>query len=113
MIKAPEDIIIIKLNKKDTGPEQTKSGLLVLRSETDEPKNIGTVYAVGEGRQLKSGVRIPMEVKVGDKIMFNPGGTMKFKHEDEDYLSLFSVSVLAILGDENEDGSSDTVEVNS
>jgi co-chaperonin GroES (HSP10) len=42
-----------------------------------------------------------MEVKVGDKIMFNPGGTMKFKHEEEDYLSLFSVSVLAILGDED------------
>ena len=100
MIKAPEDIIIIKVDKKDTGPEQTKSGLLILRSETDEPKNIGTVYAVGEGRQLKSGVRVPMEVKIGDKIMFNPSGTMKFKHEGEDYLSLFSVSVLAILGDE-------------
>lgn len=102
MIKAPEDIIIIKLNKKDTGPEQTKSGLLILRSESDEPKNIGVVYAVGEGRQLKNGVRIPMDVKVGDKIMFNPSGTMKFKHENENYLSLFSVSVLAILGDEEE-----------
>jgi chaperonin GroES len=100
MIKAPEDIIIIKIDKKDTGPEQTKSGLLVLRNEMDEPKNIGTVYAVGEGRQLKSGVRVPMEVKIGDKIMFNPSGTMKFKHEGDDYLSLFSVSVLAILGDE-------------
>ena len=102
MIKAPEDIIIIKLDKKNTEPEQTKSGLLIIRNETDQPKNIGTVYAVGEGRQLKSGIRIPMEVKVGDKIMFNPSGTMKFKHEEEDYLSLFSVSVLAILGDEEE-----------
>jgi chaperonin GroES len=102
MIKAPEDIIIIKLDKKNTEPEQTKSGLLVLRSETDQPKNIGTVYAVGEGRQLKSGVRVPMDVKVGDRIMFNPSGTMKFKHEEEDYLSLFSVSVLAILGDEED-----------
>jgi len=102
MIKAPEDIIIIKLDKKNTEPEQTKSGLLVLRSETDQPKNIGTVYAVGEGRQLKSGVRVPMEVKVGDRIMFNPSGTMKFKHEEEDYLSLYSVSVLAILGDEED-----------
>lgn len=101
MIKAPEDIIIIKLDKKDTGPEQTKSGLLVIRNETDEPKNIGVVYAVGEGRVLKNGVRVPMEVKVGDKIMFNTGGTMKFKHEEEDYLSLFSVSVLAILEDED------------
>jgi chaperonin GroES len=102
MIKAPEDIIIIKVEKKSTEPEQTKSGLLIIHSETEQPKNIGTVYAVGEGRQLKSGVRVPMEVKVGDKIMFNPGGTMKFKHEEEDYLSLFSVSVLAILGDEDE-----------
>jgi len=102
MIKAPEDIIIIKLDKKSTEPEQTKSGLLIIKSETDQPKNIGTVYAVGEGRQLKSGVRIPMDVKVGDKIMFNPSGTMKFKHEEEDYLSLFSVSVLAILGDKED-----------
>jgi co-chaperonin GroES (HSP10) len=43
-----------------------------------------------------------MEVKVGDRIMFNPSGTMKFKHEEEDYLSLYSVSVLAILGDEED-----------
>jgi len=102
MIKAPEDIIIIKLEKKDTGPEQTKSGLLVIRNEVEQPKNIGIVHAVGEDRQLKSGVRIPMEVKVGDKIMFNPSGTMKFKYEEEDYLSLFSVSVLAILEGEEE-----------
>jgi len=113
MIKAPEDIVIIKLDKKDTGPEQTKSGLLIIKSETEQPKNIGTVYAVGEGRQLKSGVRVPMEVRVGDRIMFNPGGTMKFKHEDDDYLSLFSVSILAILGDEDEDGTSNSVETNS
>jgi len=102
VIKAPEDIIIIKVEKKGSEPEQTKSGLLIVQSEIEQPKNIGTVYAVGEGRQLKSGVRVPMEVKVGDKIMFNPSGTMKFKHEEEDYLSLFSVSVLAILGDEEE-----------
>ena len=102
MIKAPEDIIIIKLDKKSTGPEQTKSGFLILRSETEEPKNVGIVFAVGEGRQLKSGVRIPMEVKVGDKIMFNNSGTMKFKHDGDDYLSLYSASVLAILGDEEE-----------
>ena len=102
MIKAPEDIIIIKLDKKTSEPEQTKSGLLIIKSETEQPKNIGTVYAVGEGRQLKSGVRIPMDVKVGDKIMFNPGGTMKFKHDGDDYLSLYSVSVLAILGDEED-----------
>jgi len=102
VIKAPEDIIIIKLDKKSTEPEKKASGLLIIQSETDQPKNIGTVYAVGEGRQLKSGVRVPMEVKVGDKIMFNPGGTMKFKHEEENYLSLYSVSVLAILGDEDE-----------
>ena len=101
MIKAPEDIIIIKVEKK-TEPEKTSSGLFLSVGPSDEPKNIGIVYAVGEGRQLKSGVRAPMDVKVGDKIMFNPGGTMKFKHEEEDYLSLFSVSVLAILGDEDE-----------
>ena len=102
MIKAPEDIVIIKLGKKESEPEQTKSGLLIIKNETDEPKNIGVVYAVGEGRMLKSGVRAPMEVSVGDRIMFNPGGTMKFKHDGDDYLSLYTASILAILDGEED-----------
>ena len=101
MIKAPEDIIIIKMEKKSSEPEQNASGLLIIRNEVDEPKNIGIAFAVGEGRQLRSGVRVPMDVKVGDKIMFNPNNVVKFKHEGEDYISLFSASVLAILGDED------------
>lgn len=102
MIKAPEDIIIIKKEKKSTEPQKNLSGLLIIHNELDDPKNVGIVYAVGEGRQLKNGVRVPMEVKVGDKIMFNPNGTMKFSHKGEDYLSLYSATVLAIIGDEDE-----------
>jgi len=101
MIKAPEDIIIIKVEKK-TEPEKTSSGLLISVGPSEEPKNIGVAFAVGEGRQLKNGVRVPMDVKVGDKIMFNPNNVMKFKHDGDDYLSLYSASVLAILGDEEE-----------
>ena len=101
MIKAPEDIIIIKIEKKSSEPEKNASGLLIIRNEVDEPKNIGVAFAVGEGRQLKSGVRVPMDVKVGDKIMFNPNNVIKFKHEGEDYISLLSASVLAILEDED------------
>ena len=102
MIKAPEDIIIIKVEKKSSEPEQKASGLLIIQSETDAPKNIGVAFAVGEGRQLKSGVRVPMDVQVGDRIMFNPNNVMKFKHDGDDYLSLYSSAVLAILGDEDE-----------
>ena len=102
MIKAPEDIIIIKIEKKSTEPEQSSSGLFIIQNELEQPKNIGIAFAVGEGRQLKSGVRVPMDVKVGDKIMFNPNNTVKFKHDGDDYLSLYSASVLAILGDEEE-----------
>ena len=98
MIKAPEDIIIIKVEKK-TEPEKSASGFLMLPTEDNDSKNIGIVIAVGEGRQLRSGVRAPMDIKVGDKIMYNPGGAMKFKHENEDYLSMFSVSVLAVIED--------------
>jgi chaperonin GroES len=101
VIKAPEDIIIIKVEKK-TEPEKTSSGLLISVGPSEEPKNIGVAFAVGEGRQLKSGVRVPMDVEVGDKIMFNPNNVMKFKHDGDDYLSLYSASVLAILGDEDE-----------
>jgi chaperonin GroES len=100
MIKAPEDIIIIKIEKKSTEPEQSSSGLFIVQNEFEQPKNIGVAFAVGEGRQLKSGVRVPMDVKVGDRIMFNPNNTVKFKHDGEDYMSVFSGNVLAILGDE-------------
>jgi chaperonin GroES len=103
MLKAPEDIIIIKKEKKTGEPEKSASGLLIIADSNDEDsKNIGTVVLVGEGRQLRSGVRVPMEVKPGDKVMYNPGGVMKFKHEGEDYLSMFSVSILAILESEDE-----------
>jgi chaperonin GroES len=102
VIKAPEDVIIIKLEKKSTEPEKNASGLLIIQSETDKPKNIGVAFAVGEGRQLRSGVRLEMDVKVGDKIMFNPNNAIKFKHDGDDYMSVFSGNVLAILGDEDE-----------
>jgi chaperonin GroES len=103
MLKAPEDIIIIKKEKKTNEPEKTSSGLLMMaNSEDEDSKNIGLVVLVGEGRQLRSGVRVPMDVKVGDKVMYNPGGVMRFKHEGEDYMSMFSVSVLAILESEDE-----------
>jgi chaperonin GroES len=102
MIKAPEDVIIIKKEKKSSEPEKSASGLLIIAdNNADEARNIGVAFAVGEGRQLRSGVRIPMDVKVGDKIMFNPNNVIKFKHEGEDYISLFSASVLAILEDED------------
>jgi len=101
VIKAPEDHIIIKVEKK-TEPEKSASGLFLVQSEAEESKNIGIAVAVGEGRQLKSGVRAPMDVKVGDKIMFNPSGAIKFKHDGEDYLSMFSSAVLAILEGEDE-----------
>lgn len=102
MLKAPEDIIIIKKEKKSSEPEKSASGLLIIGNDDEDSKNIGTVVLVGEGRQLRSGVRVPMEVKPGDKVMYNPGGVMKFKHEGEDYLSMFSISILAILESEDE-----------
>jgi chaperonin GroES len=102
MIKAPEDIIIIKVEKKSSEPEKNASGLLIIQNEMDQPKNIGVAFAVGEGRQLKSGVRVPMDVKVGDRIMFNPNNVIKFKHDGDDYLSMYSASILAILGEEDE-----------
>jgi chaperonin GroES len=103
MLKAPEDVIIIKKEKKSSEPEKSASGLLIIAdNNADEARNIGVAFAVGEGRQLRSGVRVPMDVKVGDKIMFNPNNVIKFKHEGEDYISLFSASVLAILEGEDE-----------
>ena len=54
--------------------------------------------AVGPGRRDDKGERIPMDVKVGDKVLYSKYGGTEVHYEGEDYLIVSSRDVLAILG---------------
>ena len=93
MLKALEDRIIIKVDKKT---ETTSASGLIIQA-TEQVDKVATVVAVGPGRVLPNGVRLEPDVAVGDKIAFNPMATMKLEFDGQEYLSIFSRDVLAII----------------
>ena len=89
-----EDKIIVKQAEAET---QTASGLLIPDNAKEKPQQ-GEVLAVGPGRRDDKGERIPMDVKVGDKVLYSKYGGTEVHYDGEDYLIVAARDVLAILG---------------
>ncbi len=75
---------------------KTASGIL-LAEQAKEKTQVAEVVAVGPGRRNKQGERIPMEVKVGDKVVHTEYGPNRFKQGSEEYLILKEDDVLAVV----------------
>lgn len=80
-----------------TREEMTASGIVLPDTAKEKPQR-GTVIAAGEGRLDDDGDRMPMEVKVGDEVIFAKYAGTEFKIEDEDVLILSEKDVLAVIG---------------
>ena len=65
--------------------EVTKGGLVLPDTAKEKPQE-GEVMAVGPGRFGEDGNRIPMDVKVGDKVIYAKYAGTEWKYEDEEYL---------------------------
>ena len=89
-----EDKIIVKQAEAQT---QTASGLYIPDNAKEKPQQ-GEVLAVGPGRRDDKGERIPMDVKVGDKVLYSKYGGTEVHYDGEDYLIVAARDVLAILG---------------
>ena len=89
-----EDKIIVKQAEAQT---QTASGLYIPDNAKEKPPQ-GEVLAVGPGRRDDKGERIPMDVKVGDKVLYSKYGGTEVHYEGEDYLIVGARDILAILG---------------
>lgn len=98
MIKPLEDRVIIKQEKE---AEKTSASGLVLSAVAEPESNIGIVVAVGEGRVLPSGERVPMDVAINDKVAFNPYAVQKLDYNGQEYMVVFTKDILAII-EENE-----------
>jgi len=76
--------------------EVKKGGIIIPDTAKEKPQE-GEVVAVGEGRRMESGERQPMDVKVGDLVLFGKYSGTDVMIEDEEYLILREEDVFAII----------------
>ena len=94
-IKPLEDRIVIKSLEAE---QTTASGLVIPDTAKEKPQE-GEVLAVGPGRWDEDGEkRIPLDVSIGDKVLYSKYGGTEVKYQGEEYLILSARDVLAVLG---------------
>ena len=86
------DRVVVK-PKEDL--EVRKSGLVIPDTAKEKPQ-LGEVLAVGPG-EYQDGKRIPLDVKVGDKVVYSKYGGTEVKLEHEEYLILSARDLLAVV----------------
>ncbi len=91
-IKPLEDRIVVQASEAET---TTASGLVIPDTAKEKPQE-GTVLAVGPGR-FEDGNRIPLDVSVGDKVLYSKYGGTEVKYNGEEYLVLSARDVLAVI----------------
>ena len=90
-IKPLEDRIVVKpLDAEQT----TASGLVIPDTAKEKPQE-GEVLAIGPGRIDDNGNRVPLDVNVGDKVIYSKYGGTEVKYAGEEYLILSARDVLA------------------
>jgi chaperonin GroES len=92
MLRPLGDRIVVK-----PGPEEevTKGGIVLPDTARKKPRE-GEVLAVGPGKVLENGQRAPMEVSVGDVVVYSEYGGTEITLNGQDYVILDEGSVLAI-----------------
>ena len=75
--------------------EVTKGGIVLPDTAKEKPQE-GKVVAVGPGR-FDDGVRVPMDVKVGDVVLYSKYGGTEVKYNNEEYLVLSARDILAVI----------------
>ena len=93
-IKPLEDRIVVQANEAET---TTASGIVIPDTAKEKPQE-GEVVAVGPGRIDDNGNRVPLDVAVGDKVIYSKYGGTEVKYGGEEYLILSARDVLAVVG---------------
>jgi len=88
------DRLVVKAIERE---EVTKGGIVLPDTVREKPQE-GEVLAVGPGRLSEDGKRIPMDVKVGDTVLFTKYGGTEIKIEGEELIMLRESDILAKKG---------------
>ncbi len=92
-IKPLEDRVVVQTLEAE---QTTASGLVIPDTAQEKPQE-GSVVAVGPGRVDDKGERVPVDVKVGDVVLYSKYGGTEVKYNNEEYLVLSSRDVLAVV----------------
>ena len=91
-IKPLSDRVVVEPAAAET---KTAGGIYIPDTAKEKPQE-GTVVAVGPGR-FDDGVRVPMDVKVGDVVLYSKYGGTEVKYNAEEYLVLSARDILAVI----------------
>ena len=86
-------VLIKRIEEK----ESIKGGIIIPDTAKEKPQE-GEVIAVGAGKLNEKGVRIPLDVKAGDRILFGKYSGNDIKIDDEEYMILKEDEILAKIG---------------
>ena len=92
-IKPLEDRIVLKAVEAE---QTTASGLVIPDTAKEKPQE-GEVIAVGPGRIDDNGNRVPLDVAVGDKVIFSKYGGTEVKYGGDELLILSARDILAVV----------------
>ena len=92
-IKPLEDRIVIK----QVEAEQTTASGLVIPDPAQEKPQQGELVAVGPGRIDDNGNRVPIDVSVGDRVLYSKYGGTEVKYDGDELLVLSARDVLAVV----------------
>jgi len=82
--------------EREEAESKTAGGIVLPDSAKDKPSR-GTVIAVGDGRVLDDGSRGPLQVRVGDKVLFSSYAPEVIKIDDEEVLLMREEDILAVI----------------
>jgi chaperonin GroES len=88
-----ENIVVKRLEET----EEKKVGSIIIPDSAKEKPLAAEVVAVGSGRLLKDGKKVPLDVKVGDKVLVGKYSGSEVKLDDVEYLIVKEDEVLGIL----------------
>lgn len=92
-IRPLHDRVLVRRMEEET----TTAGGIVLPGSATEKPNEGEVLAVGKGRILENGDVRPMDVKVGDKVMFGQYAGTAVKVEGEELLMMREEDIMGVI----------------
>jgi chaperonin GroES len=92
-IRPLADRVVVKRLASET---KTKGGIIIPDTAKEKPVE-GLVVAVGNGKVLKNGKVLPLDVKPGDRVLFGKYSGTEIKVEGEEHVLLTEDDVLAVL----------------
>ena len=85
-------LVVRRIEEKET----VKGGIIIPDTAKEKPQE-GEVIAVGEGKKLDSGERVPLDVKEGDRVLFGKYAGTEIKLDGEEYLIMREDDILGVI----------------